>query len=148
MVIILFFCPDYRGGAFAEWDFLRGQDEGWIPKIPAPKTSSKDLYGSCYDIVVRTSDDESIIHEFPDPKSIDLSNWQGFSIDDDVVVSHGQTLELDVSGHWYDPLKSGDEHGLMYGAISLALLLSVLGLIRMFIRMTRRVMSGYTMIKK
>ena len=78
-----------------EWDFLRGIKEGWIPRIPSKEVSSTDLYGTCYDIIFKTNDDMSIIHEFPDPNSIDLSNWQGFDTDDDVVLSHGDSLKVD-----------------------------------------------------
>ena len=81
-----------EGGAFAEWDFLRGLQEGWIPSIPPTNVNSKDLYGTCEDIIFQTKDDMSIVHEFPDKSSLDLSNWQGFPIDDDVVVSHGASL--------------------------------------------------------
>lgn len=81
-----------EGGAFAEWDFLRGIEEGWMPPIPPPNVNSMDLYGTCEDIIFKTKDDMSIVHEFPDKSSLDLSNWQGFPIDDDVVVSHGASL--------------------------------------------------------
>ena len=33
-----------EGGAFAEWDFLRGLRDGWIPKLPAPDVDSSDVY--------------------------------------------------------------------------------------------------------
>ena len=81
-----------EGGAFAEWNFMRGIEEGWIPKIPNPNVSSVDLFGTCENIIFRTSDDMGIVHEFPDPKSLDPNNWQGVTIDDDVVVSHGNSL--------------------------------------------------------
>jgi len=76
--------------------------EGWIPQIPSVDVASTDLYGSCYHILAKTSDDESIVHEFPDPNSLDTHNWQGFPIDDDVVVSHGQNLEKYEDGD-YNP---------------------------------------------
>jgi hypothetical protein len=82
-----------EGGAFAEWNFLRGLKEGWIPKIPPANVSSVDLYGTCENIIFRTKDDMDIVHEFPDPTSLDPNNnWQGVVIDDDVVVSHGNSL--------------------------------------------------------
>ena len=83
-----------EGGAFAEWDFLRGIREGWIPKIPAPGVDSQELYGSCHDIADRTKDDMSIIHEFPDPSTLPANNWQGVEIDDDYVVSHANTVQV------------------------------------------------------
>lgn len=89
-----------RGGAFAEWDFLRGIREGWIPRIPPPHVGSVNLYGSCYDVLFQTKDDMSIVHEFPDPSSLDLNNWQSIPIADDVVVSHGESVSKDESGNW------------------------------------------------
>lgn len=80
-----------EGGAFAEWDFSRGLKEGWIPNLH-PSVPSENLFGSCYDILKRTSDNTSILHEFPDPTSLDTSNWQGYPIDDDVVVSYVENL--------------------------------------------------------
>ena len=64
-----------EGGAFAEWDFLRGLREGWIPTLPAENTASVDRYGTCYEIIFKTNDSTDIIHEFPDPKSLDPTNW-------------------------------------------------------------------------
>jgi glucan 1,3-beta-glucosidase len=81
-----------EGGAFAEWDFLRGVSEGWIPQIPALEVSSQSIHGTCYDILLDTDDSMSIVDEFPDPTTLDPNNWQGVAIDDDVVVSHGDSL--------------------------------------------------------
>jgi glucan 1,3-beta-glucosidase len=87
-----------EGGAFAEWDFLRGVREGWIPPIAAPNVTSQSLHGTCYDILFRANDSMSIVHEFPDPETLDPNNWQGVDIDDDVVVSHGDSLLHDGNG--------------------------------------------------
>jgi glucan 1,3-beta-glucosidase len=66
-----------RGGAFAEWDFLRGIKEGWIPKLPNPDVSSESLYGTCYDILNRTTDDYNlVVDEYPDPRTLDWRQWQ------------------------------------------------------------------------
>ena len=81
-----------EGGAFAEWDFLRGLREGWIPTIPLPNETSQSLYGTCYDLIFQTSDSMEVVHEFPDPSTLPANNWQGVDIDDDVVVTHGQSL--------------------------------------------------------
>merc|ERR1712043_132301 len=128
-----------EGGAFAEWNFLRGQDEGWIPKIPSPSVPSVDLYGSCLDIIFKTDDDESIIHEFPDPKSLDPTNWQGFSIDDDVVVSHGQSLKMDTAGEWYSPdSPSQGQYSMVFGIATVASFFSLIGIMRMTRRKFRQ----------
>lgn len=87
-----------EGGAFAEWDFLRGLKEGWIPKLAPPHTPSEHSYGSCYDIIFQTRDDDTIIHQFPPPVD-DSNNWQGVVLDDDVVVSHGDSLLRPGSGY-------------------------------------------------
>jgi len=113
-----------EGGAFAEWDFLRGLKESWIPAIPDPDTSSVDLYGTCENIIFKTSDDESIVHEFPDPSSLDVNNWQGGAIDDDIVVSHGQSLVESREYHSAELKPPGDHNrfgyfGLILVAISL-----------------------------
>jgi glucan 1,3-beta-glucosidase len=77
-----------RGGAFAEWDFLRGIQEGWMPKIPDPTVASEDLYGSCLDIYNRTNDDYNlIIDEYPDPRTLDWTQYQGWDATDDFVLS-------------------------------------------------------------
>jgi hypothetical protein len=78
----------YRGGAFAEWDFLRGVREGWMPKIPDPTVASEDLYGSCLSIYNRTSDDyAAIVEEYPDPRTLDFLKYQGWAATDDFVLS-------------------------------------------------------------
>jgi glucan 1,3-beta-glucosidase len=82
-----------EGGAFAEWDFIRGVQEGWIPSIATSNVSSEAIYGTCYDILFDTPDDTvDVIHTFPDPATLPANNWQGVLIDDDVVVSHGESL--------------------------------------------------------
>ena len=80
-----------EGGAFAEWSFLRGVEEGWFPTpLPPPHVPSQERFGTCQDILFRTKDDMSIVHEFPDPTQV----WTPSSvvIDDDVVLSHGDSL--------------------------------------------------------
>lgn len=81
-----------EGGAFAEWDFLRGLSEGWIPSIPPPNTTSQSLFGSCYEIIFKTNDSMAVIHEYPDPATLPKNNWQGVDIDDQVVLSHGDSF--------------------------------------------------------
>lgn len=85
-----------EGGAFAEWDFSRGRREGWIPKMPSNQTDSVSVFGSCDEIVAKTSDDMSIVTTFPDPNKIDT--WLGPALDDDSVLSHGQTNKKGIFG--------------------------------------------------
>lgn len=80
-----------EGGAFAEWDYLRGIREGWVPHLALPEESSESIYGSCYDILLDTSDDEDILEIFPDPKDAPNDTHPVY-IDDDVVLSHGMSL--------------------------------------------------------
>ena len=86
---LLLHWPYCRGGAFAEWDFLRGVREKWIPELPSRNVSSEDMYGTCEDVLRRTEDDESIVQEYPDPKTTET--WIGPPLDDDFVQSHGDS---------------------------------------------------------
>jgi hypothetical protein len=74
-----------EGGAFAEWDFLRGVTEGWIPQLPAPDVDSESVFGTCHEIAMATAGDMTIVQEYPDPKTTDT--WLGPPIDDDYVIS-------------------------------------------------------------
>lgn len=90
-----------RGGAFAEWDFLRGIQEGWMPQLPDPTVASEDLYGSCYEIYNRTNDDYNlIVDEFPDPRTLDWSQYQGWDATDDFVMSD-PLIPRTSYGPWY-----------------------------------------------
>ncbi len=54
-----------EGGAYAEWDFLRGVREGWVPTIAPPNVSSQSLYGTCDEIHARTNETMDVVHAFP-----------------------------------------------------------------------------------
>jgi len=75
-----------RGGCYAEWDYLRGLKEGWIPTLPATNVTAEEYFGSCYDIMERTT------HEV----------WFDRQIEDfdDAVLSDGETLVVGQDGHW------------------------------------------------
>jgi glucan 1,3-beta-glucosidase len=82
-----------EGGAFAEWDFLRGVQEGWFPSIPGPNISSESIYGNCFDIMGRTNDNRTaILEEYPDPMYLLPETDMNKIIDDDIVLSHGDSL--------------------------------------------------------
>ena len=84
-----------EGGAFAEWNFLRGIKEKWIPTLPKPSETSVSNYGTCHEIAERTIDDKSIVDEFPNPDKVDKGSlWLGDVIDDDYVVSHADSMTL------------------------------------------------------
>lgn len=93
-----FWTMKVEGNAFAEWNFLLGIEQGWIPIIPPPDISSESLYGSCYDILLRIprNDTVGLRDNYPDPKKV--KTWSGVIIDDDVVVTHGESL-IDKQGH-------------------------------------------------
>lgn len=107
--------PPHRGGAFAEWDFLRGLREGWMPPIPAPHISSESIYGDCYEIYNRTDDSYSIVDEYPDPRTLDWKQWQGWTNNDDFVMSDPNipVIDHDTEQHsifnstWIIPLCLG-----------------------------------------
>lgn len=102
-----------EGGAFAEWDFLRGVEEGWIVLPASHHTPAQAEFGTCYEIVFQTDDDPSIIDEFPPPTDDDANNWQGVVLDDDVVVSHGQSLLSGGGGRkqYNDSISENDTAG-------------------------------------
>jgi glucan 1,3-beta-glucosidase len=54
-----------EGGAYAEWDFLRGVKEGWVPTIAPPHVASASMYGSCQEIQDSTTESMDIVHPFP-----------------------------------------------------------------------------------
>jgi glucan 1,3-beta-glucosidase len=91
-----FWTAKTEGGAFLEWDFLRAVRNGWIPSLPKESyTSTRQLYGTCYDILFQTDDEhpEQVIHPFPDPETVPFQPWSA-TVDDDIVLSHGQTLRM------------------------------------------------------
>lgn len=91
----LFWNFKMEGGAYVEWDFLRGLREGWMPPIPEPHISSESLYGTCYEIYNRTDDSYSIVDEYPDPRTLDWNVWQGWTQNDDFVMSDPNIPEID-----------------------------------------------------
>lgn len=52
-------------GAFAEWDFLRGLKEGWIPSMPGSSESSLSIYGTCEALAKETLDKKGIVETYP-----------------------------------------------------------------------------------
>mmetsp|Transcript_2133 Transcript_2133/g.6160 ORF Transcript_2133/g.6160 Transcript_2133/m.6160 type:complete len:548 (+) Transcript_2133:200-1843(+) len=87
-----------QGGVFAEWDLLRGVDEGWFPKVDA-FIPARERFGDCEDIILRTKDDLSVIHEYPDPKDLPDELIEERYFDDDIVSSHGLSLERHRRAH-------------------------------------------------
>lgn len=82
-----------EGGAYAEWDFIRGLKEGWVPPMPPPNVASVELYGTCEEIIFRTDDNYTIVNEIPDPNTLNWVQKQGWwTLDDDVVKTHGESL--------------------------------------------------------
>lgn len=91
-----------EGGVFAEWDFLRGIREGWLPKFPPTNVTSEEAFNTtCHNLIFQTNDNMNIVKEFPDPDNLPPNTWMGEEIDDDVVLSHGESLlkgkKVDVS---------------------------------------------------
>ena len=76
-----------EGGAFAEWDFLQGLDEGWMPTIVDPHNMSASVYGTCDQLLDNAANDTSVIHPYP---WIDVPYW---TTDD--AVEQMQELEED-----------------------------------------------------
>lgn len=81
-----------------------------MPLIPDPRIPSEDVYGSCLDIYNRTNDDYAIVDEFPDPRTLDWNQWQGWNANDDFVMSDPNIPEISYrrkswfSSNWFLPL--------------------------------------------
>jgi hypothetical protein len=123
-----------RGGAFIEWDFLRGVKEGWIPHLPDPTVSSESVYGTCLDIYNRTSDDYNlIVDEYPDPRTLDWNQWQGWDVTDDFVMEDAL------------PVRSGPARQYAnWGAPVLIVLICIVAAVRKHKRSSK---EGYTPLK-
>lgn len=71
---------------------MRGIREKWIPQLPARNASSTSVYGACEHILANTSDDNDIIQSYPEhSKTTDEKDVP--PLDDDLVVSHGDSLK-------------------------------------------------------
>lgn len=79
-----------EGGAFAEWNFLRGLEEGWIPNpLPPSNVAAEEIFGSCMDIYNASPkyDYDKVVEEYPDPHTLDWMEYQGWEATDDLVVN-------------------------------------------------------------
>lgn len=81
-----------EGGEFAEWDYTRGVKEGWVPILERDE-SSVQRFGNCEKLILRTKEDDSIIQEYPDPSVLPPSQREDRHFDDDIVMTHGESLE-------------------------------------------------------
>lgn len=129
-----------EGGIFAEWDFLRGLEEGWIPVLPERNIPSEYVFGSCYDIIFKTNDDWKIIDEIPNPSDNTISE-QGSSIDDDVVLSHGKNLRKNSQGHWVVKRVASYDHRLF-------LFVAIVAPLALYWIKRKRLRVGYQSIKE
>lgn len=150
-----FWSAKMENAAFAEWDFLRGIQDGWFPTpLQAPNASSSSVYGDCYDILFQTADNRSIVHEFPAPGDAVPSEHETI-VDDDVVVSHGKSL-IDSSLQHHNHEKHQQElkekqkqenHPHMHFDTRYVLvLIALVGLAARFVRRTWIRRSKYTQI--
>mmetsp|Transcript_32267 Transcript_32267/g.74124 ORF Transcript_32267/g.74124 Transcript_32267/m.74124 type:complete len:633 (-) Transcript_32267:523-2421(-) len=78
-----------EGGSFLEWDYIRGFENGWIPHLPDPAASSESVFGTCQSLLFETDDSMDIVNPFPATLE---PGEQNVIIDDDVVLSHGESL--------------------------------------------------------
>ena len=61
--------------------------------MPASNVLSVDWYGDCQDIIFKTNNNISRVEEYPNPKTLlDSNNGQNWNIDDDTVISHGDSV--------------------------------------------------------
>jgi hypothetical protein len=77
-----------------------------MPKIPDPAVASEDLYGSCPDLYNRTDGDYNlIVDEYPDPRTLDWMQYQGWGATDDFVLSNPSIPPTNYSlRSWIYPL--------------------------------------------
>ena len=89
-------------------------------RSPPRNVSSEEAFQTtCHNLIFRTDDNLNIVKEFPDPKHLPDNTWFGDSIDDDVVVSHGDTLlkgkKVDDTAHGH----AGGHHRLfLFGTLA------------------------------
>jgi len=114
-----------EGGVFAEWDFLRGLNEGWIPNpLPSPEVASQALYGNCYNIYDQTNDDYNlVVDEYPDPRTLDWNLYQGWDATDDFVLDDPLAPRPDYKGQY--------QHDRIHDfvLVTLALMASLVGVV-------------------
>jgi hypothetical protein len=112
-----------------------------MPPIPRSTVPSEDVYGSCLHIYNRTNDDYAIVEEFPDPRTLDWNQWQGWGANDDFVMSDPNIP--DVS---YGPTSPWYLRGWFLPTCLVVACLAVLRL-RHFASAKRRERLGYTELK-
>jgi len=137
----LFWNFKMEGGAFIEWDFLRGLKEGWMPSIPKdPTITSESIYGSCHEIYNRTNDNyTTIVNEYPDPSKLDWNSWQGWGANDDFVMSD-PTIPQNVPNtrtnlrKWYDIQRFTHDDAQRRWFIPLVSVMVIVGIVYQFAR--------------
>jgi hypothetical protein len=65
--------------------------EGWIPTFSSPSETALSRFGTCESLIFEVDDSMSIVHQFPPPGDA-APDWQDVGADDDVVLSHGDSL--------------------------------------------------------
>mmetsp|Transcript_28820 Transcript_28820/g.78084 ORF Transcript_28820/g.78084 Transcript_28820/m.78084 type:complete len:617 (+) Transcript_28820:193-2043(+) len=144
----LFWNFKMEGGAFAEWDFLRGLSEGWMPPIPAPTVLSESIYGTCLDIYNRTDDSYSIVSEYPDPRTLDWKYYQGWTVNDDFVMSD-PNIPDDIPRHpvraWWDPRHYTESRWFLPASLGLAVAAAFY--VHKKVRRSKGERLGYTELK-
>ena len=72
---------------------MRGIKEGWFPKIAPPELPSEDLYGTCDEIINRTTESYDVVHFYPwgDP-----AYWRGSLVNETDTIG---PEPLDMSNH-------------------------------------------------
>jgi hypothetical protein len=114
---------------------LRGVKEGWIPHLPDPTVSSESVYGTCIDIYNRTSDDYIlIVDEYPDPRTLDWNQWQGWDANDDLVMEDALPARSGPAQQYAD-----------WGAPVLIVMICIVAAVRRYRR--NRKEEGYATLK-
>lgn len=90
----------------------------------------------------QTNDTYSIVHEFPDPSLSELNNWQGVVVDDDVVISHGESLNVGVASEGVNNDALTTHSSTMSVAGLFASIFMATGLVLMGVRRGRKSKRG------
>ncbi len=112
-----------------------------MPPIPAPHISSESVYGNCHEIYNRTDDSYSIVDEYPDPRTLDWKQWQGWTNNDDFVMSDPNIPVID---------HDTEQHSIFNSTWIIPLCLGIASfwiLKRLRLSFKRRERLGYTELK-
>ena len=113
-----------------------------MPTIPDPTVPSESLYGTCYDILNRTEDDYAlVVQEYPDPRTLDWRQWQGWDVNDDFVLS--DELRPDIHQYHYHDSRVTN----IIAALSIVCVAVIVAVVRRSNWWKKKILEGYQELK-